>query len=398
MTSSPKSLEGGRTTFVLKNETQNWLANNDGIEMSGVIAGNVAKITAGAGRSLALANAHKPGRGSDAELDFQKHLDIEAGLSLASRFLYDSLEAPLINLRPVGTGPDESITREDILRRDDAVREGLRCARGDSLWLDLDRLLVELNDPKTPPSEFRRKYLNQINAAEDSWLAPIEWDACKVEGRTVAPGEMITLGLDGSRTTAHTVLMGCCVSDAYLFPIGVWDPAKYASGEVPRDQIDGNVRKAFTDYDVVGFYSDVHPFESYIDVWHIDFREGLCVHATDRNYIGWDMRSRMQTVTKAVEAFHEAVLNRTLSHDGDGRINQYVYNAVRKENAFGVMFDKESEASSRFVDGADAGVLAYKARQDYLALPESKQRKKKGLVLWTRRLGKPKDGEDAETD
>jgi hypothetical protein len=387
VTSSPRAVEGARSTFVLKNETQHWVKSNGGLEMAGVISGNTAKITAGAGRSLAIANAHVPGRASDAEADYKRWLDISAGLAPQARFLYDSREAPKVDFRPVGTGApldpndpegEREFTPEDIERRDELVKAGIRAARGDAVWLDVDRLMVEFYNPKNPPSEFRRKSLNQVNAAEDSWLAPFEWTACAVPGLKLELGDIITLGLDGSRTTAHTVLVACRVSDSALFPLGVWDPANFAGHEIPRGQVRGAVENARLIYDVVGFYSDVHPFETDIDDWHQTFRETLCVHATDRNYVGWDHRGRLQTLTKAVEAFKTAVLAREISYPAeDTRLDQYIFNAVLVQNSWGWMYDKESDGSSNQVDGADACVMARLARQDYLNLPPEKQRQPK---------------------
>ena len=66
VTSSPRALEGGRATFVLKNETQHWL-NNEGHAMAEVIARNAAKSRDGSARVLAITNAHRLGEDSDAE-------------------------------------------------------------------------------------------------------------------------------------------------------------------------------------------------------------------------------------------------------------------------------------------------------------------------------------------
>src|SRR5690606_36000712 len=41
VTSSPSTLEGARSSFVLRNETQHWDASNDGHEMAAVIERNL---------------------------------------------------------------------------------------------------------------------------------------------------------------------------------------------------------------------------------------------------------------------------------------------------------------------------------------------------------------------
>ncbi len=357
VTSSPRALEGGRPTFVLKNETHHWLSSNEGHAMSDVITRNLAKSRDGSARVLAISNAHSPGEDSDAERDFEAYQKIAQGQNRTTDFLYDSLEAP----------PDTELADEASLRA------GLLSARGDSEWLDIDRLVAEIYDPRTPPSTSRRFYLNQIHATEDAWVTPQEWDACAAPGEAVEPGEQVTLGFDGSKSDDNTALIGCRVSDSHLFVIRIWDPAKHG-GEIPRKEVDDAVEKAFADFDVVGFYSDVHPWESYIDKWEEAYSEQLCVRVMERHPVGWDMRSRKQETTRAMEQFHDAIVEGDLSHDGDKRFAEHIYNARRMPNNYGVTFRKESPFSAKKVDAAAAAGLARKARQDYLVLPENKKR------------------------
>jgi hypothetical protein len=54
------------------------------------------------------------------------------------------------------------------------------------------------------------------------------------------------------------------------------------------------VAAAFTQYRVVGFYSDVSQFESYVDKWSADYSDTVLVKASPRSAVGWDMRGRHQ--------------------------------------------------------------------------------------------------------
>jgi len=357
VTSSPRALEGGRPTFVLKNETHHWLSSNEGHAMSDVITRNLAKSRDGSSRLLAISNAHSPGEDSDAERDFEAYEKIAQGLNRTTDFLYDSLEAP----------PETELADEESLRA------GLLAARGDSEWLDIDRLVAEIYDPRTSPSTSRRFYLNQIHATEDAWITPQEWDRLARPGEVVEPGELITLGFDGSKSDDNTALIGCRVSDSHLFRLGIWDPADHG-GEIPRAEVDAAVDKAFADYDVVGFFSDVSPWESYIDKWEEAHGDQLCARSTERHPIGWDMRSRKQETTRAAEAFNAAIVEGDLSHDGDKRFAEHVHNARRMPNNYGVTFRKESPFSAKKVDACAAAMLARTARQAYMALPENKKR------------------------
>ena len=206
VTSSPKALEGGRATFNVKDETHHWLHNNEGIAMADVIARNAAKSRDGSSRVLAISNAHAPGQGSDAERDY------EAFQQGAPDMLYDSLEAPVV---------------ED-LNDTDSLRPALSYARGDSWWLDEDRLVAEIQDPRSPSNTSRRYYLNQLAAADDRAFDMDQWVSLAAR-KTMVNGAMITLGFDGSETRDHTALIATEVGRRILAPCaddggGVPDP------------------------------------------------------------------------------------------------------------------------------------------------------------------------------
>lgn len=358
VTSSPRALEGPRATFVLKNETQHWLRNNEGHAMSEVIARNSTKSRDGASRVLAISNAHEPGEDSDAEHDWEAWQAIEQGRSRATGFLYDSLEAP----------PDVDLTDEDQLRA------GLLAARGDSTWLDIDRHVEEIYDPRNSPAASRRFYLNQLIAAEDAWVQPFEYDRLIVEGWEVEEGEEITLGFDGSKTDDHSVLRACRVSDGYTFTLGAWDPAKYGN-EVPRDLVDGEVRRAHERFQVAAFFSDLHPWESYVDKWAEDFGRGYSAKATAKHAIAWDMRARNKDTTIEIERLHDEIEEEAFADDGHPLVRQHFHNARRRPNRWGVTVGKEHRESPRKIDAVPATALCRTARRLVLANPRRRKKR-----------------------
>ena len=360
VTSSPRALEGPRATFVLRDETHHWLSANEGHAMAAVIERNAAKSRGGTARVLSITNAHNPAEDSVAQRDYEAYVKISTGKSKAGGFLYDCREAP----------PGTSL--QDFA----SLKAGLLAARGDSVWLDVDRLIAEIWDPRTEPSTSRRFYLNQIIAAEDAWVTPQQWDQCADPGLVLSPLEEVTLGFDGSKSDDHTVFVACRVSDGALFTLGIWDPAEH-DGEVPKGEVDVAVRKAMALYTVNGFFSDVEEWESYIDKWEQDFASGLYVHSGLKHSIAWDMGGRTREVTQAVEALHNAIVEHAVTHEGAKRASQYVYNARRRPNQYGVTFGKEHRESSRKVDWLSAAVLARYARQQYMLLPENKRRRKR---------------------
>lgn len=370
VTSSPRALEGPRATFTLKNETQNWLKNNDGHAMAAVISRNLTKARGGDARSLSIANAHEPGEDSDAERDYEAWQAIEQGKSRSKAFLYDSIEAP----------PELDIADELQLRA------GLVAARGDSVWLDIDTHVEDIYDPVNSVAASRRFFLNQIIAAEDAWIAPVEYDALKGT-ETVADledGEEGTLGFDGSKTNDHCALVFCRLSDGYVFTLGVWDPEEHG-GEAPRELIDGVVRNALERFTVCAFFSDLAEWESYVDAWALDYGKTFEIKAAVKHSVAWDMRGHQKETTIEIERLHDEIEESALAikenrepiflHDGDPRARQHFHNARRWPNTWGVTVRKEHRESKRKIDSVPATMLARLARRLVLANP--KRRKKK---------------------
>ena len=365
VTSSPRTLEGARSTFVLRNETHHWLSTNEGHEMDAVIDRNLSKASDGSARALSITNAYEPGEESVAQIAREAYEDIVAGKSVDVGILYDSLEAP----------PEATLDAETLPATLDAIR-------GDAVWLDIPRIIQAIMDKRNPASRSRRFWLNQIVVTEDAWCTPQEWDALADRETRPAEGDLIALGFDGSLTDDHSALIACRVGDGFTFTLGVWDPAK-TNNEAPRDAIDRAVHAAFEYFDVVAFYSDLHPWESYVDRWAHELGTDLCVAASPRHRIAWDMRSRQKEFTiEGSERTNNEIAEGAFRHDGDARVRQHVHNARRRPNAWGVSFGKEHRESARKVDALAALILARMARRAYLSLPERKQRRKRSRAAF----------------
>jgi hypothetical protein len=369
VTAAPASMEGNRPTLVIRNETQWWGAGpggeaNDGHAMAEVIEGNVTKI-AGA-RTLSICNAHIPGYDTVAERDYDGWQDIQAGKAVDVGKLYDALEAPADT--PVSEIPSEREDPEGFTDGVKKLREGIEIARGDSYWLPVEEIVKSVLDIKNSVVESRRKFLNQVNAHEDSWVSPQEWDRLALTGEVfrLKPGEKITLGFDGSKSNDWTALVACRVFDGCLFLLNAWDPNKYQSGEVPREDVDAAVRSTFERYDVVGFRADVKEFEAYVDQWGRDFRKKIKVNATPGNPIAFDMRGQSKRFAFDCERMLDAVIEREVFHDGNPVLRQHVLNARRHPTTFdAISIRKASKDSSKKIDAAVCAVLAFGSRQDY---------------------------------
>ena len=377
VTSSPLALEGKRPTFIILNETQWWVDSNDGHAMQSVIEGNVTKSAYGTCRSLSICNAHVPGQDSVGEKDWDAYQQVASGKAYNTGVLYDALEAPPDT--PVSEIPSPDEDPEGFEAGVERLKDGLKVARGDAVWLDLETIVMSILDIRNPISESRRKFLNQVNASEDSWIAPNEWDRNAADTQ-LEPGDKITLGFDGSKSSDHTVLAACRVSDGAVFLLRSWDPEKMPDGEVPRDQVDAVVRSAFERYDVVAFRADVHEFEAYVDEWGKDFKRKLKISSSPNNPVAFDMRGKKKQFALDTERFLDAVLEGELVHNGDRLLRWYILNCHRHPTNYdAVTVRKESKDSSRKIDGAVSAILAYSARQDYML--SKKYRKGRGGAI-----------------
>jgi hypothetical protein len=363
VTSSPLALEGKRPTFVVMNEVQWWIEANDGHAMFNVIEGNVTKSEGGLARYLAICNAHIPGQDSVGERLWDTYQAVQSGQAIDTGILYDALEAPADT--PVSEIPNPDEDPEGYEAGIAALRSGLEVARGDAAWLNLDVIVASILDINNPVSESRRKFLNQINAAEDAWMAPHEWDRLQAQVELLAK-DTITLGFDGSKSGDFTALVACRVSDGALFALKVWDPEKYG-GEVPRDQVDALVDWAFSRFNVVAFRADVKEFEAYVDQWSRKYKKRIKVNATPGNPIAFDMRGQTKRFALDCERFLDAAHEGAICHDGDALLRQHILNAHRHPTNFdAISIRKASKDSSRKIDAAVCAVLAVGARQDYL--------------------------------
>ncbi|MEU5424224.1 terminase [Streptomyces olivoreticuli] len=383
VTSSPATLEGGRTTFTVLNETHHWTQSTGGHEMAAVIERNATKSADGSARTLAITNAFEPGQDSVAERTREAWEAAQAGRAVDTGLLYDSLEAPPNAKLNAAWAP--------------AV---IRAVRGDATWLDVDRIVASILDVRNPASRSRRFWYNQITAAEDAWMAPYEWDACARPDLSLSDGDEVVMFFDGSKSHDATGLVLCRVSDGHVSTAGVWQrPPQVEVWNVPREDVDATVDHVFATYRVLAFFADPGTGEDEdggrywahcIDGWAERYAARLLVHATTtgtrRHAVEWDMgdRRRQEEFTHAVMRARVDILERQITHDGHRIMRTHVGNARRRVNQWGVTIGKEHRESPRKVDLAVCMVGARMLRR--LVINSSKYGKRprargKGRVI-----------------
>ncbi|MEV2279188.1 terminase TerL endonuclease subunit [Nocardiopsis sp. NPDC049922] len=344
VTSNSATLEGGRPTFAVLDETHHWTESNGGHKVAKVIDRNIRKNPEGAARYVESTNAYNPAEDSVAQVTHEA-----AMYKGASDILYDCVEAP-------GT-----VTTKHT---DDQIREALKISYGDSSWVDVDSILAAIRDPRTPEHDSYRFYFNQIKETIDTWIPSEVWTERADELSPIKQGDQIAIGFDGSLYDDCTAMIGCRLTDGKLFVLGIWDPADNG-GEVDVGAVDATFRNAFKQYRVAWVYADPYYWQDIIDRWSVAFGEKLVFKFPT---------NRVKTMAEAVERFHTSTVTGQLVHDGDPMLAWHIGNALTKETPHGVILRKDKPKSKNKIDAAVAAILAYEARGDAIADGRMKRR------------------------
>ena len=415
VTSNPRTLEGGRPTLVIKNETHHWIETNNGHAMSEVINRNVTKAKGGNARTLSITNAYNPGEDSVAQQERESwEMEVASGWRVTT--LYDSLEADkdaLLYLPDVLTGHDEQgrgVYREPT---EDEVRgyvgAVIEAVRGDATWLDVENIVTEILKPRSNVTESRRFYYNQVLAAEDAWVHPEAirrsvdpWvreqrkgnnvDHTRIGWAPVGRDEDIVMFFDGSKSRDATALVGCRVSDGYTFLIGVWQQPKGYRGKrylIPRAEVDERVHEAHARFQIVAFFGDpshaldddddTRYWDDYLDAWHREYQSRYVIWARKDGHqthsVMWDMTSpahQEQFVAGAGRFVGEMETKNDVEEYapsfmtcGHPALLNHLRNARAYEHpkGYGVSLHKGSRTSKKKIDAAVCAVGARMVRR-----------------------------------
>lgn len=360
ITSSAAAAEGAIVTFAVEDETEHWTPSTGGHNLADTLAGNLIKSGS---RAMETANAWVPGSASVAENTWDAWVLQQSGqvVDAAEQILYDARVAPA----------------DTDLRDGVSLRAGLEFVYEDCPWVDLPQLMAAIWNPRNKVDASRRKYLNQPTAAENAWTTPQAWAAC-AQPDTVVDGEDVVLFFDGSKSFDATALMGCRMSDGYVFTVGIWQPVN--GEQVDVEQIDTVVDGTFGRYSVVGFFADVREWEGFVKVtWPERYKDRLLVWPQKAGIspdpIGFDMRKRIVEFGYAAELTLDDIDAGRLTHDGNPLVAAHVANArayaVRREEDREVYsIRKESRMSARKIDAAVCVIGARMVRKRVLESDE----------------------------
>jgi len=421
VTSSPASLEGGRPTLVIGNETHWWNESNAGHAMFRVIEDNITKAKGAGARVLAITNAYDPSQDSVAQRMREAWEDEDSGLAFSTGMMYDSLEAaPEAVLRP--ELPDDYTPQQQEAATRGYLRKVFEGVRGDAVWLDIDSMIDKVLRRSTKPADARRFWFNQVRGAEDAWVLADAVDAAEEPmvkglrarasdkndvriGWVVESKEPIVMFFDGSKSDDSTALIGVRVSDGYSFVIGVWEKPR-GEGQVkkawlaPRGEVAERIEEAFDRFNVVAFFGDPSHaddedgsryWDPMLDAMHRKYSHRLKWWAQkggDKQHsVLWDMASPMHTAEHASAAMvvveqlerrengtDEGPFDPAFLHDGHPKLKRHLKNARRNplgKNLVGMT--KEGRESAKKIDLGVALVGAQMLRTIVLNGPQEEK-------------------------
>lgn len=330
VTSSPRALEGPRPSFCILNETHHWLHNNEGVEMARVIRRNIAKARDGSGRTLEITNAHKPGEGSVAESTYTAITE----KGEIDGVWYDNLEAPEV---------------QDLTSHDE-VTKAIRTAKGDSYWVDEERLYQEIQDPETPEYVAKRFYFNQVVLVDiERWLPQGLWASLvNQDGYNIPAHDRVVLGFDGSYDGDATVLIAVTVDRPvpFVHMVHLWEkPYKDDTWRVPRVEVMNQLRKTCGYYQVLEVACDPALWVSDLEVLQ---DEGIPI-------VTFPQRGAL--MIESTQRLYEDIQRGLLDHDGDPELARHMANAWVKD-PMQPRITKVNQKSTGYVDAAVATVMA----------------------------------------
>lgn len=192
VTSSPLALEGGRPTFLIRNETQNWNSSNGGHDMDGVLSGNAAKSADGVNaKMLDICNAYRDGEDSVAQRVREAWEGTQGDPDSPDKGLRPKIHGLRAALRfhrgRPGHPHDRGIDPQGHRRRARRQRLAVHAThpQGD-------------HQPEEPRQRIPAQMVQPMPGPEDAYVTSQEWDANEHPELELGDGEAIVMFLDCS--------------------------------------------------------------------------------------------------------------------------------------------------------------------------------------------------------
>ena len=336
------SKDGGKSTFVVFDETHLWVLPRLK-RLHQVVLRNLLKRKIASGWALETTTMFEPGAGSVAEGTFQYSQMVNEGRTTDSALLFDHKQAA---------------AKWSVKNKRDRLA-GLREVYGPAAeWMDLEAIADSYDDPQTSEAEWLRYWFNQPVSLQGQWLPQAAWDECH-DGRPIPDGADVVLGLDGSYSRDATALVAVQMGAyPHLSVVNIWErPPGQPEWTVPILDVEEAIRTACLRWQVREITADPHLWARSLEL--LD-SEGLPVTEFPQS------AARM---TPATQRFTTMVLERQMTHDGNPALTRHVSNAVLKSDARGVRIYKENKNSDRKIDAAVASIMALERAMQHVEAP-----------------------------
>lgn len=229
-------------------------------------------------------------------------------------------------------------------------------------FLHDDAVSATLKTTREEP--FRRYRLGQWVGSANSWIpwGVFEQRADPERGQP-EQGTKVCLGFDGSASGDSTALVGCTL-DGHVFVVAAWEaPPDDLRWRVPRNEVTAMVASAFEQWDVIELAADPWGWRSELEEWE----------AAHKNVVQWNT-AHAQRMAPATDRLYAAIMDETMTFDGDPRLIEHVSNCVPKATALGDLVHKDKRNSTRKIDLAVAAIVAFDRAAWHLANPPKRRR------------------------
>lgn len=233
----------------------------------------------------------------------------------------------------------------------------------DSPWVDPTSIDAEASElVETDPTQAERFFGNRLVQGLGSYMPEKLWLASR-EPRTVADGELVALGMDGSRSQDWTSIRLETIDGYRFLPTygpdkrpTFWNPDEW-EGRIPRGEVKAAMAEIFKRYKVARAYIDPRHWETQADEWATEYGEDVVVT--------WPT-NQITRMHDALVRFLEDTTELVTTHDGDETTQLHAL-AARKVAKPGERYILGKPSETQKIDILMADVLAHEAAADQRA-------------------------------
>lgn len=211
-TAGSASKDGGKESWACADETHLYTLP-ELVRMHDTVTRNLVKRKKAEPWMLETTTAYLIGAGSVAEASMEYARQVASGVIRNRGLLVDHREGDL---------SDEEWNDDGALLR--ALREAYGPA---AEWMDLDRIVSEIRDPKTKRVDARRFFLNQpVSISSECWLPTGAWEANEVAGCKLVDGAPTWVGVDMALKHDSIAVVAAQFTDAGKLRLSarIWSP------------------------------------------------------------------------------------------------------------------------------------------------------------------------------